>query len=500
MNICVIIGAGPFGEDSLAKMPWLSALSEKHRLHVLSRIDPAVHYSPDLIRIIGKEEFRDISDAVREIFELSCTVEIIHDSPQLKRRYSHQEISQLEGYVGISFAHLSTLDPRYSDSKKGEKTLESRIQLAAGLTVLLRDFFARNHVDFLVNTMEDDIISLVAFHVAKRLDIPVVGYVSSRFPKRGVMFALDYSNVCAWNHDFSVRFDEIRSLYSPSTIVERLDPRRGARESVADVLADKAKAIITLLRYDCYARRIAHFLPLEPIIFVDFLGVNLPSALRSYLIGRVRRKLTRLLTKKPGRGESYFLFPLHYAVDAQMTFREPLTDQYAVIDCISDSLPAFHVLYVKPHPHYQGTDTDSRRLSDLSRRGNIKVINPNLPPRDLIQGAKGVITINSTTGFEALIQGTPVISLGHDFYCRSNLCDLVRDINDLPKAIMNASNGQMNIQKENIAHFVETVYSNTVWTEGRQYDYGFVGLTKDDGRRIGHALNQVIDQFNDGHE
>ena len=113
----------------------------------------------------------------------------------------------------------------------------------------------------------------------------------------------------------------------------------------------------------------------------------------------------------------------------------------------------------------------------MARLKNVKIIDPSTPPVNLIRNSGGVITVNSTTGFEALIMGVPVLTFGHDFYCKGHLCYVVRDINKLSETLIAMINKSDQPDRDTVMDFVKKVYANTIWIDGIDYDYGFYGLT-----------------------
>ena len=86
----------------------------------------------------------------------------------------------------------------------------------------------------------------------------------------------------------------------------------------------------------------------------------------------IRRYLIALILKKPCYDDKFFLFPLHYEKDAQITFKEPLIHQVELIRDVSRSMPSGYFLYVKPHPHYLGTDFSFSDLLGISKLKNVK--------------------------------------------------------------------------------------------------------------------------------
>jgi len=78
------------------------------------------------------------------------------------------------------------------------------------------------------------------------------------------------------------------------------------------------------MRFDSYAKSVSRRLPDEELIFRDFLGGNLRRALKDYIVQFIRRRMVTSYIQSPKDGEDYYFFPMHYMIDAQVTFRSHL--------------------------------------------------------------------------------------------------------------------------------------------------------------------------------
>lgn len=126
--------------------------------------------------------------------------------------------------------------------------------------------------------------------------------------------------------------------------------------------------------------------------------------------------------------DRYVFFPLQVRNDSQLTNHSPLfgNDTYSMIDAVSKaverSLPNSKLI-IKLHPaDISKTDYDPL----ISKYKNIIWIK-NGDIQRLLKNSEIVVTVNSTTGFEALFYYKPVILLGHNFY---NIPGLTHSIND----------------------------------------------------------------------
>lgn len=120
---------------------------------------------------------------------------------------------------------------------------------------------------------------------------------------------------------------------------------------------------------------------------------------------------------QPDPSETYWFYPFHLEPEAVVLYQAHgvYTNQVKLIENIAAQLPPGHFLYVKDHPHdigYRAAE-DYRRLNAVP---NIRLLPSNIPGKQVIRDARGVITITGTAGFEAMLMGKPVVVFGRTFY------------------------------------------------------------------------------------
>jgi len=116
-------------------------------------------------------------------------------------------------------------------------------------------------------------------------------------------------------------------------------------------------------------------------------------------------------------GKEYVFFPLHFVPEASINyFSEFFYDQVSIIENISRCLKENQYLVVKEHPAQVGllSTKDYRRVKN--KCSNIIYISGAESSMDIACGAKCIVTITGTVGYEGLIIGKPVISMGNVFY------------------------------------------------------------------------------------
>lgn len=132
---------------------------------------------------------------------------------------------------------------------------------------------------------------------------------------------------------------------------------------------------------------------------------------------------------KPSKNVFYLYFPLHVPDDAALTIRSPeYFDQLSLIDLLSKAIPRNFKLYIKEHPARVGAINFTKLKNLINLNDNISLIDPLVNNFDLMSSSKGVITINSKSGAEAILLNKPVFVLGDAFYSYSSPAIYINDI------------------------------------------------------------------------
>ncbi|MFZ2650526.1 MAG: capsular biosynthesis protein [Burkholderiaceae bacterium] len=134
-----------------------------------------------------------------------------------------------------------------------------------------------------------------------------------------------------------------------------------------------------------------------------------------------RGALPPLLT--PERHKRWFLVPLQVRDDSQVRDHSRFRDMQDFLDEVVASFaayaPAHAQLVIKHHPMDRAYTDYARCIAGLAQsygvHGRLLYLHDQHLPT-LLQHARGVITVNSTVGLQALFHGTPVITLGESVY------------------------------------------------------------------------------------
>lgn len=166
--------------------------------------------------------------------------------------------------------------------------------------------------------------------------------------------------------------------------------------------------------------------------------VHVGYYLRDYVRQRASLEVLRRLPS-PAPRERVCLYPFHYTYDSQITVRgDAFLDQLAVVDQIARALPYGWRLAVKTHPAAPGDQPLGRLLRVVRGMDNVDLVNPHVHAHTVLRKAGLLVTVNSTMGFEALMFGVPVATLGQSVYRGFGLTTDVTDLNVLPQALAEA--------------------------------------------------------------
>ncbi|MFC7193469.1 hypothetical protein ACFQL4_00505 [Halosimplex aquaticum] len=159
----------------------------------------------------------------------------------------------------------------------------------------------------------------------------------------------------------------------------------------------------------------------------------------------------------------YVFYPLQYYIESRVTMRAPaFYEQSWLVEYLSRSVPTNHKLVTKDHPQQLGAQP--RRAVDTIARYSIPLA-PSYHTHEVIENASAVVTLNNTVGYEALLYGKPVITLGKAFY--DDYTYKVDDINDIDRTIKYAVNSG-GPSEEKIIEFVHGLISGSragVWRD-----------------------------------
>ncbi|MBB4860600.1 capsular polysaccharide export protein [Novosphingobium chloroacetimidivorans] len=136
-----------------------------------------------------------------------------------------------------------------------------------------------------------------------------------------------------------------------------------------------------------------------------------------------QKRSEALLDHLQDSAAAYFIFPLQLDSDAQIRLHSPfagIADALKlVIGSFAAHAPAHTRLVVKEHPLDNGVRDWCQEAGDIAALYGVADRVDYLPAGDIVPVTRrslGMVTINSTSGTLALVEGVPVVALGHAIY------------------------------------------------------------------------------------
>ena len=437
------------------------------------------------VRIVSR-----VKDAEQYIKSKDVKFEYIYDDELFKRNLTSSEIEYAERWIRHPLRALK----HYSRSIKdiNNKELDERIfELTAKHIIFWKKYFKENKTDIFSTTLISDLPSTVPLLSAKRADVKVINLVPGKFGISNILTDENY-NLIEWNEEnYSKR--ECEEYYRKKNEEYRAEADIPCKHLTDDIIQNLSlsnpstflKKTRQFKEFFCYKKRNK---------IEDCYG-STQFFINQYLKSIVRKSITPSLLKNTGKDEKFFFFPMHYLIDAQILYRDPFVDQYSLLGQISRCIPYGTKLYVKSHPRWCGSEISYRRVKQLVKISNVQFIPYAVNPYFLINNAIATFTINSTTGYEAVIMNKPLITFGHENYADKGLALVVRDIKELPEIVFNIiQNPNYGIDADKREEFIYKFFKNTVFLEGN-YDLEGWKYTENDYKNIADAYVKAQENY-----
>jgi len=312
------------------------------------------------------------------------------------------------------------------------------------------DYFKRNKVDFVLGSAER-FVGMIPDIVCKKNKIRYYMWTRSTIENKYVL------TQCAKDGHWSV----LNDYWEKNKNRKLTSKEKAEAQKIVDSITKKKKTLYLVIGTPKIKLReiLFFFKRLFLNIFVErfrnpyarVIGIAWDKTKKAF-----RKYLVKFMYKKPDLNEKYFFYPLHLDDDAQIILRAPqYADQVPLIRYIVNSIPSGYKLYVKEHPNNIGGMLINR-LRKIKKTPGVKLISPYFPSHDLTRNSAGIITINSTVGWEGMLYQKPVIAFGTCFYDISGMIWKVRDMYELPAIIRTALKEKL-VDKEKLLRFVNAV-------------------------------------------
>ena len=157
----------------------------------------------------------------------------------------------------------------------------------------------------------------------------------------------------------------------------------------------------------------------------------------------------------------FVYYPLHVDPERQLLLVAPYyTNQLEIITHIAKSLPIGFKLFVKEHGmmHIGGWRPISY-YQQIMNLPNVELIHPDVNSKTLLESCSLVVTINGTTGLEAVFYKKPVIAFSNVSYSMINSVSTIDKIEDLPQQIKSML--KSNTMSSDLNNYIDLVERNS---------------------------------------
>lgn len=222
----------------------------------------------------------------------------------------------------------------------------------------------------------------------------------------------------------SVRYRNLKPLY-----VQNLPPQKGP----------SLRELLSTLNHDIRQWLIAKKIR-DNNAFIyedDYSDIKSFEKLKIFF-GRLFNKYNDL--SDVPEGNTYLFYPLHFEPEATLIyFSEEYQNQLHNIEMICRCLRFDQFLVVKEHPQQPGMLLRADFVALRKRHKNLIFLDSSFSTQDVLIGSEAIVTLTSTSGWEGLISGKPVLLLGTIFYDQCSEVTLIKSYGELKNVIRSKS-------------------------------------------------------------
>jgi len=202
------------------------------------------------------------------------------------------------------------------------------------------------------------------------------------------------------------------------------------------------------------------------LTYVEHLYYKSKTLLKKNLLKRYYKAIAQ---KSYELNRPYVFCPLHYQPEKTTC---PLggifDDQLYMISLLSQALPEGWLLYVKDHPsqfvssytrygeHYRSKEY----YNEIVKMPKVRLMPLSTNTYELIDNSKAVVSVTSTSGWEAVIRGVPAIMFGHCWFRFCKGVFYASTLEDIKKVFGEILNGYQ-INENETRLFLKVMEENT---------------------------------------
>ena len=194
-------------------------------------------------------------------------------------------------------------------------------------------------------------------------------------------------------------------------------------------------------------------------------------AIKEYILKQFQ--ILRLNSKHFGKelkpGQKYIYYPLHINPEYSTLYQgRVFANQLTIIEALAKSIPHDWVVYVKEHPALVKEIVRSKKFYNrIQELPNVFLAPVYKNSFDIVKKAEMVAIINGTAGWEAILNGIPVIHFSDFLFDVLNLSKKCTDLERLPIIINEEINRMKQItssqRKKRILTLIEAMLEHSFW-------------------------------------
>lgn len=316
--------------------------------------------------------------------------------------------------------HVRSYGKKYYYSFKKNVSDEQTIEYVQAVYKYIKNIFDEFNPDVILTPNFVALPHIMFNLYAKQKGVPMIGVTDCKV--RG-LYIFSYS----YKDDQGPFYDRVAKLNSGLVTSDNLDRakeyvRQFKEKFILPTYAEKSKekkSLLRIIRHELspYYHSARWFIK-RPINVVPSLGItadNRPPRiiLRDHYAQKSYRSFMNSFKYYPlNNVGKYFYFPLQFQPEATIDVAAPyFSNQIETARQVAMSLPDDYTLVVKEHPAMVGLRPPSY-IEKVSHLVNVKVIDYRISSEEVLKGAAGIISPNSTTIAEAAFLKKPVVQLG----------------------------------------------------------------------------------------
>ncbi|MDR2221535.1 MAG: hypothetical protein LBE34_02235 [Flavobacteriaceae bacterium] len=421
-------------------------------------------------------------------------------SEEFEKKYNNDKLD-LDVNINYNKTFFSEYDRNIVYGKMKYEGNEFYQKLISNLSVFFEEIFQKYKVDFCIYETISNSFAYMAYEIGLKYDVQYCGYAGSRLKNRFELYTDEFGSIKLFEEIFvNMSYDSL-DISEKNEVEDYLTsfnspviPSYHPKNTVLDWNFSFYKRYFNKEKFNLFIGSFRYFIDHRNKLKFGFQTGNPVKEQLKSVIKQIRKRAivarSRGFFDKPNYKESYFLYPQHFKPEASTSvMARNYCNDISVIENIAFNLPFGSYLYVKEHFVNFGR-LPSSYYKKLKNIPNVKLISCDENTKELITNSKGVVTLTSTVGYEALLLNKPVFVFGNVFYqCHPNC----RKLDSFENLFSELNNLDLDLDESINKKFVAT-YRKITFPGNIYYHIADENYTKEDFSTL--IINALYERFN----